>query len=115
MGYRERRAAMVAERAAPHLEPGERVQTGFIALTGSGIFTVPAATFVVTDRAILVVDREGAQRLPRDFHFGDPAGFYHRIEYGGAYKVHRQFYPEVNAANEALRQMRARGNPPQDG
>jgi hypothetical protein len=113
MGYKERRIAMIAERAAPHLEPGERIQTGFIAQTGSWIFTVPVATFVITDRAILIVGRDGAQRLPRDFRFGEPAGMYHEIELDRTYKVHRQYYPEIIAADEALRDMQARGNPPE--
>ncbi len=30
MGYQERRVKLIAKRAAPHLEPGERVQTGFL-------------------------------------------------------------------------------------
>ncbi|RZQ61262.1 hypothetical protein [Amycolatopsis suaedae] len=102
MGYQQRRAELVAKRAAPHLEPGERIQTGFIAVTGSGIFTVPAATIVVTDRAILVVTRDGARRFPRDIRFGTPSGLYHRIELDRPYKVHRQFFAEVVAADEAL-------------
>lgn len=113
MGYRERRVELIAERAAPHLEPGEQIQTGFIAQSGSGIFTVPVATFVVTDRAILIVGRDGAQRLPRDFRFGEPTGLYHKIELDRTYKVHRQYYSEITAADEALRDMQARGNPPE--
>ncbi|CAL9346236.1 hypothetical protein SUDANB176_00378 [Streptomyces sp. enrichment culture] len=113
MGYRERRAELIAERAAPHLEPGERIQTGCIAQTGSWIFTVPVATFVATDRAILIVGRDGAQRLPRDFRFGAPTGMYHRIELDRTYKVRRRYCPEVIAADEALRETQARGNPPE--
>jgi hypothetical protein len=102
MGYRERRVELIAKRAAPHLEPGEQIQTGFIAQTGSSIFTTRVWTFVVTDRAILIVGRDGAQRVPRDFRFGEPAGMYHKIELDRTYKVHRQYYAEITAADEAL-------------
>lgn len=64
MGYRERRAELWAERAASYLEAGEQIQTGFIAQTGWFIFTVPIATFVATDRAILVLSGHDVQRLP---------------------------------------------------
>ena len=113
MGYQERRVELIAKRAAPHLEPGEQIQTGFIALTGWWIFTVPVATFVATDRAILIVGRDGVQRLPRDFRFGEPAGLYYKIELDRTYKVHRQWYPEITAADEALREMQARGDLPE--
>ncbi|MEW2161089.1 hypothetical protein AB0950_38635 [Streptomyces sp. NPDC007189] len=113
MGYQERRVELIARRAAPHLETGEQIQTGFLAQTGSWIFSARVWTFVVTDRAILIVGRNGVQRLPRDFRFGDPTGMYHRIELDRTYKVHRQYYPEITAADEALRDMQARGNPPE--
>ncbi len=102
MGYRERRVEMIARAAAPYLEPGEQIRTGFMTVTGSGIITVPAETIVVTDRAILVVGRSGAQRLPRDFRFGKPTGLYHTFELDRTYKVHRQWFKEVVAADEAL-------------
>lgn len=102
VGYKERRAKMIATLAAPHLEPGEQIQTGFVTLAGTGIFTVPAETFVVTDRAILVLGRGQAQRLPRDFRFGKPTGLYYKFGLDRTYKVHRQWYPEVIAADEAL-------------
>ncbi|WP_430498215.1 hypothetical protein ACQRWP_25170 [Micromonospora trifolii] len=111
MGYKERRAKMIATRAAPHLEPGEQIQTGFVTLAGSGIFTVPAETFVVTDRAILVLGSSEAQRLSRDFWFGKPTGLYYKFELDHTYKVHRQWYPEVIAADEALREMQAQDDP----
>jgi hypothetical protein len=110
VGYKERRAKMLATRAAPHLEPGEQIQTGFITQT-SGIFTVPTGTFVVTDRAILIVAGGEAQRLPRDFRFGKPTGLYHSFELGRTYKVHRQWYPEVILADEALREMQTHEDP----
>lgn len=113
MGHQERRVEYVAKRAAPHLEPGERIQTGFVGQSGSGLFTVRVRTFVVTDRAILIVGRGGAQRLPRDFRFGEPTGMYHEIRIDRTYKVHRQYYAEIRAADEALRDMQAGGNPPE--
>jgi hypothetical protein len=87
VGYRERRSEMLATQAAPHLEPGEQVQTGFMTLTGWGIFTMPAETFVVTDRAILVMGRGGVQRLPRDLRFGRPTGLYYRFHLDRTYRV----------------------------
>jgi hypothetical protein len=113
MGYQERRVDLIAKRAAPHLEPGEQIQTGFIAQTGSWIFTVRVWTFVATDRAILIVGRDGVQRLPRDVSFGEPTGMYHKIELDRTYKVHRQYYTEITAADEALRGMQARGDLPE--
>ncbi|MBB4686889.1 hypothetical protein [Amycolatopsis jiangsuensis] len=111
MGYQERRVALIAKRAAAHLEPGERIQTGFIAQTGSLLFTAKIWTFVVTDRAVLIVGGNQVQRLPRDVSFGEPNGMYHRIELDRRYKVHRQYYPEITAANEALRAMRSGEQP----
>jgi hypothetical protein len=111
VGYKERRAKMIAARAAPHLEPGEQVQTGFITLAGSGIFTVPAETFVVTDRAIIIVGGDEVRRIPRDFWFGKPIGLYHKFEVDRRYKVHRQWYKEVIAADEALRRMQNHDDP----
>ncbi|WP_326560743.1 hypothetical protein [Micromonospora sp. NBC_01796] len=111
MGYRERRAEMLATKAAPHLEPGEQIQTGFMTLTGWSIFTVPAETFVVTDRAILVMGRAGVYRLPRNSWFGKPTGIYYRFQLDRSYRVHRQWYQEVIAADEALREMQTRDDP----
>jgi hypothetical protein len=114
MGYQERRVELIAKRAAPHLEAGEQIQTGFVAQSGSGIFNVRVWTFVVTDRAVLVVGRGGVQRFRRGFLFGEPTGMYHTIELDRTYKVHRQYYAEITAADEALRDMLARGNPPEN-
>ncbi|MEV7043688.1 hypothetical protein [Amycolatopsis sp. NPDC051061] len=113
MGYQERRVELIAKRAAPHLEPGEQIQTGFIAQTGSWIFTARVWTFVATDRAVLIVGRDSVQRLPRDFRFGEPTGMYHKVELDRTYKVHRQYYLEITAADEALRDMQARGDAPE--
>lgn len=111
MGYKGRRVKMIATLGEPHLEPGEQIQTGFMTVTGSGIFTVPAETFVVTDRAILIVGRAGVQRLPRAFWFGEPTGMYHKIELDRTYKVHRQWYEELIAADGALREMLTNDDP----
>lgn len=113
MDYQERRVKLIAERAAPYLEPGEQIQTGFIAQTGSWMFTARVWTFVATDRAILIVGRDGVQRLPRDFRFGEPTGMYHKIVLDRTYKVHRQYYQEITAADETLRELQDRGNSPE--
>ncbi|GAA1961105.1 hypothetical protein [Amycolatopsis minnesotensis] len=108
MGYRERRVELIATRAAPHLEPGEQIQTGFIAQTGSLIFTARVWTIIVTDRAILVVRGGRAERFRRDVLLGAPTGMYHSIELDRAYRVHKQYFQEIAAADEALREMRSR-------
>lgn len=115
MGYQERRKKLIADRAAPHLQPGEQIQTGFIAQAGSPVFSVSpwtrVWTIVVTDRAILVVRRGSARRLPRDVAFGAPTGVYHKVQLDRTYRVHRQYYPELAAADEALREMQSRERP----
>lgn len=111
MGYQERRVELIAKRAAPHLEPGEQIQTGFIAQSGSTVFTTRVWTFVVTERAVLIVGRGGVQRLTRNTVFGEPTGMYHKIELDRTYKVHRQYYPEITTADRALRKMQTGGNP----
>lgn len=115
MGYQERRVELIVKRAAPHLEPGEEIQAGFIAQTGWGIFTVPACTVVATDRAILAIGSDGVRRFPREFRFGKPSGLYHKIDLDRRYKVHRQYYQEIAAADEALREMQGGDNPPRPG
>ncbi|ALG08287.1 hypothetical protein AOZ06_16455 [Kibdelosporangium phytohabitans] len=111
MGYLERRAAMVAKQAAPHLRPGEQLQTGFVAATGWFIFKVPTWV-IVTDRSIVVLARQGVQRRSREIYSGKPARLYHAITLDRSYKVHRDYYKELVIADEALRAMQSRGNPP---
>ncbi|CAL9333842.1 hypothetical protein [Streptomyces sp. NPDC057340] len=57
--------------------------------------------------------RGEARRLPRDCWFGRPTGLYYEFELDRTYRVHRQWYPEVNAADQALREMQSHGNPPE--
>ncbi|MFD7057970.1 hypothetical protein [Streptomyces sp. NPDC059906] len=114
MGHQERRVELIAKRAAPHLEPGEQIQTGFIAQSGSTVFTTRVWTFVATDRAVLVIGRGGVQRLPRNTSFGEPTGMYHKIELDRTYKVHRQYFPEISTADRALRKMQTGGISPED-
>jgi hypothetical protein len=111
VGYQERRVEMISTRAAPHMEPGERIQTGFMAQTGSLIFTARVWTIVVTDRAILVLHGGHASRFGRDVVFGEPTGMYHAIQLDRRYRVHRQYYKEVAAADEALREMQSHDKP----
>lgn len=117
MGYQERRIALIAKRAAPHLQDGEQIQTGFIAqsrrpsLALFFLFGTGVGTIVVTDRAILVLHRGQAHRASRDVWFGKPTGTYHAIELDRTYWVHRQYYKEIAAADEALRTMQAGGGP----
>ena len=111
VGYRGRRVEMISTRAAPHLEPGEQIQTGLVAQTGSLIFTARVWTIIVTDRAILVVRGGNALRVRRDVLLGEPTGMYHAIHLDRTYRVHKQYYDEVVAADEALREMQSRDNP----
>ncbi|MFI6345905.1 hypothetical protein [Streptomyces sp. NPDC050560] len=103
---------MISTRAKPHLLPGERVQTGFIAQTGAMLFRTTVWTIIATDRAILVVRRGEALRLGRDVVFGTPTGLYHEIHLDRAYKVHRDYYKEIAQADEALHEMRSQDAPP---
>ncbi|GAA2978282.1 hypothetical protein [Streptomyces fulvorobeus] len=38
---------------------------------------------------------------------------YHKIKFDRSCKVHRQYYPEITGADETLREMETRGNPPE--
>jgi hypothetical protein len=48
-----------------------------------------------------------AKRAVPHLEPGEPTGMYHKVEFDRAYKVHRQYYPEITAADEALRAMQA--------
>jgi hypothetical protein len=112
----------LAQRAAPFLEPGEQVQSIFLAQSGASpywrflsawivILTAGYATVVVTDRAVVVL-RNGRlagtraksvlHRLPRQ-PMDNPTGLWGKVNLGGTgYWVHRRFHKDVKAANAAI-------------
>ena len=116
----------LVQRALPHLEPGERVQSVFLAQTGPSpywillsawivIFSAGYSVVVVTDRAILVL-RGGRMvpsrvkgvryRAPRNQWFGLPTGLWGRVAIAGrGFWVHRRFHKDVLAADAALAAM----------
>lgn len=97
------------------MEPGEQIQTGFVVQTGSPTFSLylwtRTWTIAVTDRAILVIRRGQARRLSRDVVFGAPTGMYYKIHLDRTYRAHRQYYGELAAADEALREMQSGDTP----
>ena len=112
----------LAQRATPFLEPGEQIQSVFLAQSGPSpywsflsmwivLFTAGYATVVTTDRAIIVL-RNGRlmgtransllARLPRQ-PMDEPSGLWGQIHLDGKrYWVHRRFHKDVTAANKAI-------------
>jgi hypothetical protein len=112
----------LAERATPFLEPGEQIQSVFLAQSGASpywvfltywivILTAGYATIVVTDRAVVVL-RNGRltgskaksllARLPRQ-PMDSPSGLWGQVHLGGTrYWVHKRFHKDVEAANAAI-------------
>jgi hypothetical protein len=156
----------LAQRARPHLEPGEQIQAVFMAQSGVSpywaqligflvliplvmiygfklqntpgglvLLLILAVTlivvstllfrthhFVVTDRAITVLDASRwwatfpsrlRQRHPRNVYFGQLSGLYGRFMLGNTeYWVRRwRFRKDVAAADAALTAMMQRGEP----
>jgi hypothetical protein len=116
----------LAQRAAPFLEPGETVQSIFVAQTGPSpyffllsiwivVFGSHYYTIVATDRAMLVL-RNGKfasannpkkvhLRGPRNVWLGTPSGIWGKIQLDQRYWVHKRFHKDVIAADDALRAM----------
>jgi hypothetical protein len=112
----------LAQRATPFLEPGEQVQSVFLAQSGPSpywsllstwivVIAAGYATVVVTDRAIVVL-RNGrllgsvakglTARLPRQ-PMDNPSGLWGQVQLGGTrYWVHKRFHKDVQAANAAI-------------
>jgi hypothetical protein len=109
--------------AQAHLDQGETIQAAFPAQTGpspyflllSYIFFFWLRSFVVaaTDRRIVVfkssvwrpsLTREIVDTHPRETRLGPPGkGLYHAVHLGDErYWVHRRFFKDVRAADEAL-------------
>src|SRR6266536_621139 len=111
------------ERVQPLLEPGEQIQSVFLAQTGPNpnfmfltylvMFWKKYAVVAVTDRRIAVfrasMFRPGMPRKlvadhPRESKLGGPAGpLWGSFELAGTkYWVHRRFRKDVRAADDAL-------------
>ncbi len=113
------------ERAQPYLDPGEQIQSVFLAQTGptpwlaGAIGALVYAFFakyrivVVTDSAIVLLKagalvptkpKELIQRLPRASRLGPHEGkVWGKVQIGGErHWVHRRFRGDVQAADAAL-------------
>jgi hypothetical protein len=112
----------LAQRATPFLEPGEQIQSVFLAQSGPSpywsflsawivIIAAGYATIVVTDRAVVVlrngrltgsVAKSVIARLPRQ-PMESPSGLWGQLNLGGTrYWVHKRFHKDVEAANAAI-------------
>ncbi|MGH3247139.1 MAG: hypothetical protein ACRDOI_13130 [Trebonia sp.] len=112
----------LAQRAAPFLEPGEQIQSIFLAQSGASpywsflsawivVITAGYATVAVTDRAVVVL-RNGRftgtrpksllARLPRQ-PLDHPSGLWGKVHLNGTrYWVHKRFHKDVEAGNAAI-------------
>src|ERR1700722_4856713 len=118
----------LAERAAPYLEPGEQIQSVFLAQSGPSPYWIFLSMWivviaggyseiVVTDRAIIVLNcgrlppskpKSLRSRGPRNVVLGPPSGLWAKIQLDQRYWVHRRFQKDVIAADQALQGMQAR-------
>ena len=119
----------LVQRAKPHLEPDEQIQSIFLVQSGPppffmavGVILLPLlvvvifmtkhATLVATDRAFVLLRNgrmggvkmnEVLARLPRDVLLGKPTGVWAKIHLDDrTYYVHRRFHKDVAAADAAL-------------
>lgn len=127
----------LAARAVPYLEPGEQIQSVFLAQTGASpywllvsiwivFFSAGYRIVVVTDRAVIVL-RAGRWapgkpkgllgRWSRSIWLGRPTGLWGHVHIDRNYWVHKRFHRDVEAADAALHAMLAAGvvAPPQYG
>jgi hypothetical protein len=123
----------LAQRAAPFLEPGEQIQTVFLAQTGPSpywsfltawvvIIAAGYRTIVVTDRAIVVL-RNGRflgtmpkglmLRGPRNVWLGQPSGLWGTVQLDEKCWVHKRFHKDVVAADQWLQSMSGQQGTPQ--
>lgn len=115
----------LAERARPHLEPGEQIQSIFLAQGGPSpywillsnwivIFGAKYRIVVVTDRAIVLLragriastkPKKVELRWQRNVWLGQLSGLWGQVTLDRRYWVHKRFHKDVAAADEALRAM----------
>lgn len=122
----------LVERAAPYLEPGEQVRHVFMGQTGPSpwlaalswwiiLFSGHYFVFVVTDRAILVLDaskfipskpKRLEARLPRATQLGPVSGLWGQTNaLGKRVWVHKRFHKDVLAADQELAAMGGAAEP----
>jgi hypothetical protein len=122
----------LARRSVPYLEPGEQIQTVFLAQSGPYPYFILLAfiiiligaryaVVVVTDRAIVILragvftptfPKRVVARLPRGTWLGDPSGLWGKIQLDRRFWVHKRFHKDVRAANQMLAAMYPAGPPP---
>jgi hypothetical protein len=123
----------LAQRVQSYLEPGERIQSIFMAQSGPSpywaflsiwimMFTNGYAIVVATDRAYIVLQagrftpsKPKALRVrgPRNVWLGAPTGLWGQINLDQRYWVHKRFHKDVVAADQALQAMYPGGQVPQ--
>ncbi len=110
------------ESAAQFLAPGEQVQavmgaqtaSAYLAALGGILFFLPLNRYriiAVTAQRILVLDagkfsikkaRAAVTELPRSTRLGPASGVWHVVPAGGEkLRVHRRFFKDIQAADEA--------------
>jgi hypothetical protein len=109
----------LAERSAPFLAPGERIQAVMMSQSGPSpylafltyliLFAVKRQIIVATDRSVLVLKagfsgtspKEVLQRLPRTTHIGPVKGLWAKVELGGQkLYIHKRFHSDVARADQ---------------
>ena len=120
----------LAERSAPFLGPGERIQAVMMSQTGPSpylalltyliFFAVRRRIIVATDRSVLVLKAgfmgtsptEVLQRLPRTTQIGPVSGLWAKVNLGGEKMyIHKRFHSDVARADQ-IAAATAAGAPP---
>ncbi|KNX36390.1 hypothetical protein [Luteipulveratus halotolerans] len=121
----------LAKRMEPYLEPGERIQSVFMAQAGPSpywlfltylmFFWFRPVVIAVTDRNVVIVNtgkfwtttfpKKLHLRGPRMVWFGEQSGLWGSIQLDEKYYVHKRFHKDVRAADAALHQMQQAGVP----
>jgi hypothetical protein len=122
----------LAERSAPFLAPGERIQAVMCSQTGPSpyfgllsyliLFAVRRRIIVATDRSVLVLKagsfagttaKEVLQRLPRTTQIGPVSGLWAKVHLGGEKMyIHKRFHQDVARADQVAANAAAAAQPP---
>ncbi|AKU17786.1 hypothetical protein [Luteipulveratus mongoliensis] len=120
----------LVQRTQPYLEPGEQVQSVFMAQAGPSpywmfltylmFFWFRPVIITVTDRSVLIINAGKLRTtFPKSLHLrgsrqvwlGTPTGLWGSIQLDDKYWVHKRFHKDVVAADAALQQMQPGGLP----